>query len=85
MWIISWKSCCAVQVVAFIAVSVCVHCKAEHNDTSVKALVATLRKRLSAARDSLPPTVLNLQVQRWSLQVQNGPLPHQEGSCTGPD
>ena len=60
------------QVVAFVAASVCVHCKTESGDTSVKALVATLRKRLSAARNLLPPRVHN-------VQVQISALPHQVG------
>ena len=63
--------------VAFIAVHACVHCGPESGDNSVKALVATLRKRLSAARESLPPCVRNVQVQ--------GNIAIARGYCARPD
>ena len=50
--------------VAFTAVSACMHCEQEHCDTSAKALIATLRKRLSVACDSLQPYVCISRV-RW--------------------
>ena len=49
--------------VAFIAVSAYLHLETEPSDTSAKALVATLRKRLSAARDALPQFLRDVQVR----------------------
>ena len=47
---------------AFVAVSTHLHCVLEPGDTSAMALVATLRKRLSLARDSMSADARKLQV-----------------------
>ena len=45
-----------------IAVCACVYCKSEPGDARAKALVATLRKRLSIAHGSAPLCVRMVQV-----------------------
>ena len=47
---------------AFVAVSACLHSGSEPGDSSTQALVATLRKRLSLAYDTVPPNVRMVQV-----------------------
>ena len=47
----------------FLAVTAYLHCKAEPGDTCTAALVATLRKRLTLAREAVPPHVRKLQVR----------------------
>ena len=59
--------------VAFTAGSACVHSKSEPGDTSARALVATLRKRLSVARDLLPPSICSVQV-RHNYAISGGNL-----------
>ena len=55
---------------AFTAVSACVHCEPEPRDTSAKALIATLRKRLSLTSNPLPPYACDVQVRRRSWQLR---------------
>ena len=50
-----------------MAVSAYLHCEPEPGDGSCKALVATLRKRLSRARDLVPPNIRELQVRAAAL------------------
>ena len=53
---------------AVIAVGACVYCETEPGDASAKALIATLRKRLSLAHDSVPLCVRMVQVRRTPRQ-----------------
>lgn len=56
--------------VSCVAVSAYLHSKLAPGDTSTMALVATLRKRLSLARVSMPAHVRQLQVQKETILRQ---------------
>ena len=46
------------------------HCEHEPGDTSLKALAATMRKRLSQPRESVPPYLHQLQVHGEPVPAQ---------------
>lgn len=56
---------------ATIAVSVYLNSEPEHGEASTKALAATLRKRLSLERISVPPFMCKLQVRMKSMPPQD--------------
>ena len=53
-----------------MAGSAYLHCEHEPGETSLMALVATLRKRLSQARESVPLYVHHIQVHRGPAPAQ---------------
>ena len=56
--------------VGYIAISACLQCEPEPGDIRAMALLATLRKRLSLARASLPGYVRELQVRMEHVPCQ---------------
>ena len=59
-----------------MAVGAYLHCEHEPGDASLMALAATLRKRLSQARESVPPYVHELQVHKGPCQCRTWARAH---------